>query len=302
MHAPVALIAGHQEWTVRSLESLLGPAGYAILRAHTGREAVSRALAARPDLVILELELPDMRAPEVARRLRADPRISPLTPIVIAHSGAPLRERRLDALRAGAWDYVVLPVDAAELLLKLEVYVRAKIDADRARQGSLVDESSGLYNARGTLRRATEIASDAYRNGRPLACLVFAAAGDPGSTDDEASRRWAARLAARLSALARGSDVVGRLGRSEFVVIAGDTEEKGARNLAGRILREAEEAAAEAGVAPMQLRAGCFAVADYRTALLQPVDLLVRATLALRRAQADPGADGISFFAERTRG
>jgi PleD family two-component response regulator len=301
----VALIANAHEWTARSLESLLGPAGYAILRAHTGREALRRALAVRPDLVILDLELPDLRGPEVCRRLRADPRIARTTPILIAHSAPPIRQQRLEALRAGAWDLVVLPIDAGEFLLKVSAYVRAKIDVDRARHESLLDESSGLYNARGTLRRATELASDAYRHRKALACIVFAADADPvrglGSGEEEASERATSRLAASFKRLGRTSDVVGRLGRSEFVVIAGSTDAEGARNLAERMLREAEHGGEEDGVARVQLRAGCFAVPDYREAHLQPVDLLVRATLALRRSQAHAAVDRIQFFTERAR-
>lgn len=72
-----------------------------------------------------------------------------------------------------AWEFVGLPLDAQELLLKLDSYVKAKFEADRNREQGLVDRDTGLYNEKGLLRRATEMGSDAYRHNRALACVVF---------------------------------------------------------------------------------------------------------------------------------
>ncbi len=49
---PLTLIANSQEWHSRSLESILGPHGYAVLRAYTGKQAIERAITAKPDLII----------------------------------------------------------------------------------------------------------------------------------------------------------------------------------------------------------------------------------------------------------
>src|SRR5918992_2028897 len=74
---PLVLIANDQEWAARSLETILGPNGYAVLRAYTGRQAVELAHSAQPDAVILEIRMPDMDGLEVCQRLRDDPRASP---------------------------------------------------------------------------------------------------------------------------------------------------------------------------------------------------------------------------------
>ena len=57
---PLVLIANDQEWSARSLESILGPNGYSVIRAYTGQQALDRARTAHPDLIILDAQMPDM--------------------------------------------------------------------------------------------------------------------------------------------------------------------------------------------------------------------------------------------------
>lgn len=71
--SPLVLIANDQEWSARSLESILTPNGYTVIRAYTGQQALDRALSARPDLVILDAQMPDLHGIEVCRLLREDP-------------------------------------------------------------------------------------------------------------------------------------------------------------------------------------------------------------------------------------
>src|SRR5512143_3342513 len=101
-HPPLVLIANDQEWSARSLESILAPNGYAVLRAYTGLQALERARTARPDLVILDAQMPDIHGIEVCRQLRQDPRFSATTPILITTAGPSGRAQRLDAYKAGA--------------------------------------------------------------------------------------------------------------------------------------------------------------------------------------------------------
>ena len=57
---PLALIINDQEWWARSLESILAAKGYAVLRAYNGAQALLTARNARPDVIFVELELPNM--------------------------------------------------------------------------------------------------------------------------------------------------------------------------------------------------------------------------------------------------
>ncbi|HSB52986.1 MAG TPA: response regulator, partial [Gemmatimonadales bacterium] len=118
--APLVLIANDQEWSARSLESILGPHGYSVVRAYTGQQALERARTALPDLIILDAQMPDMHGFDVCRTLRGDPRFGTTTPIVITTSGPSGRTQRLEAYRAGAWEFLGQPLDGEALLLKLD--------------------------------------------------------------------------------------------------------------------------------------------------------------------------------------
>src|SRR5262245_9838433 len=123
---PLVLIANDQEWSARSLESILGPQGYAVVRAHTGQQALELAGRTRPDVVILDPGMPDIHGVEVCRILLDDSRFENTLPIVITTAGPATRSERLEAFRAGAWEFVSQPLDSEALLLKLETFVRAK--------------------------------------------------------------------------------------------------------------------------------------------------------------------------------
>lgn len=300
-HPPLVLIANGQEWHTRSLESILGPHGYAVLRAYTGKQALERAHGAQPDVIIVDADLPDMDGLEVCRALRDNPRISASTPILVTSASHPNRQQRLDALRAGAWDYLTRPLDGEELQLRLDAYVRAKFEADRAREEGLLDELTGLYNIRGLARRARELGSQAFRNSAPFACVVFAPhveAEEMESAEAEAAVTAAAeRLAKALRDSGRVSDAIGRLGPSEFAVIAQGTDAEGAVKLAERLARTIEGTGE--GSTKFRMRAGYDAVSNYHEAPIEPADMLVRATIAMRTSQAESDGGWIRPFEPR---
>src|SRR5690606_16077512 len=228
---PLVLVANDQEWSARSLESILAPNGYAVLRAYTGQQALERARSARPDLVILDAQMPDLHGFEVCRQLRNDPRFSATTPILITTAGPSGRAQRLEAYKAGAWEFLGQPLDGESLLLKLSTFLASKLEADRLREESLLDQLTGLYNMRGLSRRAREIGAEVFRRHQSLACVVFAPTGE-GTVDQVAER-----IGRTLRAQGRSSDAIGRVGDGEFAVIAPDTESAGAVRLFERLER-----------------------------------------------------------------
>src|SRR5919205_1401054 len=241
---PLVLLANDQEWSARSLETILGPAGYAVLRAYTGRQVLDLVRTAQPDLVIIDIRLPDMGGSEVCEALRQDPCFSASTPIIVTSSGTPEREQRLAAYQAGAWELASQPFDGEVLLLKLNAFMRSKREADRLRAESLLDEVTGLYNMRGLVRRAREISAEAQRVHAPIACAAFtpitADAGHsefrPGTISDSLIQQ----LGAVVRRVGRISDAIGRMGQAEFAIIAPATTAAEAVEMIQR-LREAIE-------------------------------------------------------------
>ena len=96
---PLILLANEHEWAARSLETILGPHGFAVLRAYTGRQLLGLVRSAQPDLIMVDVRLPDMRGVDVCRALRDDPHFPEETPIIFTSSGTPEREERLEAFQ-----------------------------------------------------------------------------------------------------------------------------------------------------------------------------------------------------------
>ncbi len=288
----MVLIANDQEWTARSLESIIGPSGYAVLRAYTGRQALELARTTQPDLVILDERMSDISGTEVCRLLRDDRRFGEHTPIFITTADAADREQRITALRAGAWEHFGEPFDSEMLLVKLETFIRAKRAVDRAQEESLVDRATGLYNVRGLARRAREIGADAMRHNTPVACVAIAPEDGPAAYSDKVMEEIAERISCHLADIIRRegrvSDAIGRLGPREFAIVAPDTEADGALQLIDRlrlvIEREPVELPNERH--HIRIRFGYYAVQDFAAAAIDPVELMVRAAGALRQARA----------------
>ena len=284
---PLVLIANDQEWSARSLESILGPSGYSVVRAYTGQQALERVRAAQPDLIILDAQMPDVHGFEVCRQLRSDPRFSATTPIIITTSGPSGRTQRLEAYRAGAWEFLGQPVDGEALLLKLATFLQCKREVDSLRDESLLDPGTGLYNMRGLARRAHEIGADAFRRRDPLACVVFAPEAEilsSSESPDQELQRIAEQVGQILKKVGRSSDAIGRMGESEFAVIAPATDTEGAirlvRRLGGTI--ESSPMPVRGGERSLRVQAGYCAVPDFAESPVDAVELLLRATTALR--------------------
>jgi diguanylate cyclase (GGDEF)-like protein len=301
---PTVLIASHQESSSRSLESILGPNGYTVLKAYTGAQTLERARRSQPDAILLDATLPDQDPLEICHTLRHDPEFAPDTPIIIVSADHATRQQRIDALRAGAWEYLGQPLDAEHLLLKLETFTRVKLGADRARQDGLVDPATGLYNLRGLARRARELGAQASRLNAALACVALAPDfGDdaPGAEPtDEVLEAVVAQLAGAFRAAGRVSDAFGRLGPTEFAVVAAGTDAAGAVRLAERLAGAAAEGPHDGlgthTAAPFKLRAGYYVVPDARLPSADPADTILGAASALRLARADSRGPWIRAF------
>ena len=105
------------------LKAKLRGARYETIQAGTAAEALQRLAAERPDLALIASSLPDMSGTELCQRIKAAGAGAPVAVIVLASVEQP--GERLAALRAGATDYLVKPVDELVLLARLRALLRA---------------------------------------------------------------------------------------------------------------------------------------------------------------------------------
>jgi DNA-binding response OmpR family regulator len=104
------------------LSAMLGQEGYRTVCAASGMEAMDVIARDTPQLILLDVSMPDMDGFAVASLLKADPKTAGIPIIIVtAHSG---RGARVVGLNTGAEDYLTKPVDAPELLLKVRNLLR----------------------------------------------------------------------------------------------------------------------------------------------------------------------------------
>ena len=279
---PIVLIVDDQEWTLRSLETFLAPNGFAVMRAFTGAKGFERSIAHRPDIIVIDADLPDMSGPQLCQQLREDARCGRGVPILISSSERLSKRQRLEAFSTGAWDVITVPLDSEELILRLTSFAAARFETARIREEGLLDQPTGLYNPTGLERRANEMKSWAYRESDSLGCIVCA----PINTLDGDSPEFGdviRHTADIIKETARISDVVGRIGQNQFAIFAPSTSAEGIVRLANRLAEAIKDHAQVAHDQPV-LRAGYDAVPDVRTAPGEASELLARAGNAFRKS------------------
>lgn len=295
---PLVLLCEGHEWTARAIASTLTPEGYRAVHVHSAARTMERLRELAPDAVLLNARPPDMEGTDLCRAVRGHPALTTATPILVMAAGQLPRAERLEFLRSGAWEFLHFPTHAEELVVKLATFLDAKLEADRVRHEGILDADTGLYNVRGLIRRVREVTAEAGRHHRPVACVVFAPELEMAEENPD-GRGLRHALAAALRRWSRGSDAVARLGASQFMVLAPSTDGAGARAMAGRLIRGLEEefrTVTGGGGPGLRLRAGSYAIPDFAEAEVESVEVLARATLALRRSQADLSGDPIRFY------
>ena len=118
------LVVDDTPQNVKLLADLLQVKGYEVTRAASGREALAKVAAERPDLVLLDVMMPEMSGYEVCRAIREDPATAML-PVVMVTALDPAQER-IKGLEAGADDFLSKPVHHAELLARVRSLLRIK--------------------------------------------------------------------------------------------------------------------------------------------------------------------------------
>ena len=130
------------EANLRLLRALLGGAGYEVITASSGKAGLDTALRESPDMILLDIMMPDLTGYEVCQRLRADPRTHD-TPILFLTALNEMEEH-LRAVDLGGDEVLTKPINKLELVLRVKSLLRLRdavriVDAQRVLIHDLLD-------------------------------------------------------------------------------------------------------------------------------------------------------------------
>jgi two-component system cell cycle response regulator DivK len=120
MSKRILVVEDHED-NRRILRDLLTSAGYEMVEAVTGEEGVAMAEMHRPDLILMDIQLPELNGYEATRRIKADPALRPI-PIIAVTSYA-LSGDDVMAYKAGCAAYITKPFSPRQLLAKIREYL-----------------------------------------------------------------------------------------------------------------------------------------------------------------------------------
>jgi diguanylate cyclase (GGDEF)-like protein len=230
-----------QDWLVQ----VLARENYQIDTASDGREAIRKARTTAPDLVLLDMVLPDMEGLEVLRMIKARPD-ERFVPVILLSVKSDL-DSRVTGLRIGADDFLAKPFADSELLARTNAMLRIKAlqDTVRAQKAelerlSVTDGLTGLFNRRFFQERLDEEFRRAQRYSDPVSLIMididhFKRVNDRyGHQAGDVVLKGTADL---LRETIRDPDISARFGGEEFAVILPKTHLSGALTVAERIWR-----------------------------------------------------------------
>ncbi len=123
---PRILIVDDVPVNIAMVQALLKSEGYELVSAESGAEALRSVEEKIPDLILLDIQMPDMDGYEVCERLRENPETEGI-PVIMFTATESASEAKAKGLRIGANDYVTKPVAKDELLARIETQLRLKM-------------------------------------------------------------------------------------------------------------------------------------------------------------------------------
>jgi diguanylate cyclase (GGDEF)-like protein len=217
----------------------LAKEGLEIVCADGGLSGLKAARLEKPDLILLDLDMPDMSGFDVCRTLKADAELC-MIPVLFL-SGTSAGEDKIQGLDLGAVDYVTKPFDAFELRARVRAALRTKHLQDMLFEHAHIDPLTGLPNRRALMERLQSEWARIERHGGRLSFIMadidnFKQVNDRygHSVGDHLLQKVAGAIADQC----RETDLPARFGGEEFAIVVPDENTDAAVHLAERCRRE----------------------------------------------------------------
>jgi diguanylate cyclase (GGDEF)-like protein len=243
----------------RVMRRFLDATGYLIFEAGDGEEALQVAARERPDVILLDRQIPRLDGYGVLASLQDDPDLGEVPVVLVTSHGEP--EEVADGLARGAHDYLRKPFEQPELVARVHAAMRTKALRDelRARNAELerlvsTDLLTGLMNRAAAGDQLRALVSRSQRHGTPLSVVLLDVdgIGEINAVRGHAAGDTVLRaVAERIGRELREEDAAGRWSGDELLVVAPDTARDGVAPLVARLRGAVDATPVEAGGAPI---------------------------------------------------
>lgn len=206
--------------------------------AHDGESAVAMCREHLPDLVLLDVELPDMEGYQVCRILKADSRTRHIPVIFVTANLDP--DDEVKGFEAGAVDFIHKPINPAITRARVNTQLTLKRQIDALRRALVLDGLTGVANRDGFDQELASLWDQDAHDGRPLSLIMIDV--DAFRTYNDAYGRAAGdsclqRVAGAIRGqIHRSQDLVARYGGGLFACLLRDTDADAAAPVAATIL------------------------------------------------------------------
>jgi PleD family two-component response regulator len=199
---------------------------YRVELARDGNEAVARAKALQPDVIIMDVFMPNRDGLDALRELQATPETENIPVILL--SARPELPERIKPSELGAADFVAKPLPPSVLLARVQATVQRSRGRPNLAVGPGNDPDTGLYDHIGVANQLDQEISRSVRYGRPLALAILKPLSSPGDRVGDCANVVRKQL--------DPPDFVGHLGHGVFVVVMPETPPAEGQALVGRLV------------------------------------------------------------------
>ena len=230
---PKLLVVDDQPLHIQVMHQLFG-GSCQVFMATSGRRALELCSQNLPDLVLLDIVMPEMDGFEVCARLKADPATQHIPVIFLTAEHDPLQETQ--GLELGAVDFITKPINPAIVQARVKTQLNLKRQSDILRNLVYLDGLTGVYNRRYFDQQMGLELARAQRGHTQLSVIMldidfFKRYNDQYGhlAGDDCLRMLASSLKSELK---RSTDLVARYGGEEFACILPETDLDGALQIA----------------------------------------------------------------------
>jgi two-component system cell cycle response regulator len=229
------LVVDDNEVNVELLVVILASEHYVVSTAFDGFEALAKIAAEKPDIVLLDVMMPELDGFEVCRCIKADPATTHI-PVIMVTALSDVDDL-VRGFEAGADDFVTKPVNGLALMARIDLQLRRKRDYEHILEQARADPLTGAFNRGYFDAHAPRLAARCRPARQSLSVLMIDVDNLKQVNDAHhpAGDRVLKQVVNRVTSALRPSDLVARMGGDEFAVVMPETDLDAALQIAERL-------------------------------------------------------------------